>query len=78
MKWFALALCVWLLAFLACLGALLMPREEEVIGEIALEHSAYCDQFVVKTQQGYVTLDDPTGNARHDDRNERDYQRTNV
>jgi hypothetical protein len=62
MKWFALALCVWLLAFLACLGALLMPREEEVIGEIALEHSAYCDQFVVKTQQGYVTLDDPTGN----------------
>ena len=62
MKWFALALFVWLLAFLACLGALLMPRDEHVNGEIALEYSAYCDQFVVKTQQGYVTLSDPIGN----------------
>src|SRR3712207_6418504 len=62
MKWFALALFVWLLAFLACLGALLMPRDEKVIGEVALEYSAYCDQFVVKTRQGYVTLSDPVGN----------------
>ena len=62
MKWFALALFVWLLAFLACLGALLMPKDEDVLGEIALEYSAHCDQFVVKTKQGYVTLVDPTGN----------------
>jgi hypothetical protein len=27
-----------------------------------LEYSAYCDQFVVKTKQGYVTLIDTTGN----------------
>jgi hypothetical protein len=62
MKWFALALFVWLLAFVACLGALLMPKDEDVLGEIALEYSAYCDQFVVKTKQGYVTLIDTTGN----------------
>jgi len=62
MKWFALAVCVWLLAFLACLGALLVPRNEDLTGEIALEHSAYCDQFVVKTQQGFVTLGGAAGN----------------
>jgi hypothetical protein len=62
MRWFALAVFVWLLAFLACLGALLMSPQEDEVGEIAVEHSAYCDQFVVKTKQGYVTLIDMTGN----------------
>jgi hypothetical protein len=62
MNWLALALSVWLLVFLACLGALLMSPQEDEVGEIALEYSAYCDQFVVKTKQGYVTLSDTTGN----------------
>ena len=62
MRWFALAVFVWLLAFLACLGALLMSPQEDEVGKIAVEHSAYCDQFVVRTKQGYVTLIDTTGN----------------